>query len=503
MKKHRPKTTNLTAVVTAAILTGTVASAMAGQVVKKPEPTPTPVTENPLSLAGGVLTFDFQERIRWEARENNFDFNSKLSAANQTDDQWGMNRLRLGLTVKPNSWFKLYVQGQDSREFGSDRPGLGTVIAPGVANAPDGDNAFDIRQAYVEIADYKQCPWGLKIGRQVLSYGDERLVGGFEWSNFARTFDAAKLTYKGKGFSVDAFASSVVIAKAHQLDQSDVFNADELSRLQAFSGIYLTVDPFPFGTLDLYVFQLDSEAGAKAVAPTGTTGGTTPALLARSTDFTTFGTRVKGDPKKLGGWEYSGEFAYQTGSVQGLDLNAFAASVGGGYNFNAPMKPRVYVEYNYASGDKDAGDGSLGTFQNLFPTNHKFYGAMDVFSLQNLQNAMLSLRVNPTKTVTAQLDYNAFFAANTSDKLYRAPGNTTVNPAGAIRPGLSSYEGSELDVIVTWNAKKYLQIQGGYCYFVPGNYIKGASGATAAGANNQGAGHSDARFAYLQAMVTF
>jgi hypothetical protein len=27
----------------------------------------------------------------------------------------------------------------------------------------------------------------LKIGRQVLAYGDEKLVGGFDWSTYART----------------------------------------------------------------------------------------------------------------------------------------------------------------------------------------------------------------------------------------------------------------------------------------------------------------------------
>ena len=36
-----------------------------------------------------------------------------------------------------------------------------------------------------------------------------------------------------------------------------------------------------------------------------------------------------------------------------------------------------------------------------------------------------------------------------------------------------NYQGSELDLILTWNAKKYLQIQGGYAHFFAGNYLTG------------------------------
>ena len=55
----------------------------------------------------------------------------------------------------------------------------------------------------------------------------------------------------------------------------------------------------------------------------------------------------------------------------------------------------------------------------------------------------------------------------------------------------SSYEGSELDVVLTWNVKKYLQIQGGYAHFFAGSYLK-----------DTGA-HGDANFGYVQAMLTF
>ena len=78
-------------------------------------------------------------------------------------------------------------------------------------------------------------------------------------------------------------------------------------------------------------------------------------------------------------------------------------------------QPRLWAEYNFATGDRDPSDNHLETFQNLFPTNHRFYGYMDLFSWQNLHNPMLSLRVAPLKSVTVQLDHHAFWLASTDD----------------------------------------------------------------------------------------
>lgn len=457
---------------------------------KKPE-------SNPLSFFDGKLVFDVQDRLRGEVRSNNFDF--KGSHDDVTDDAFLLQRFRIGMMVKPAGWLKFYVQAQDSREIGSDRPNI-----PGAKGA-EGDDSFDLRQAYVEISSYDKCPWGLKIGRQVLAYGDERLVGEFDWNNFSRTFDAIKLTYKGSGFSADAFTSSPVVIWDDQFDKSDVFNqwGTQPHRDLFFSGVYLTVDPLPFGTWDFYTFMLD-EAHGNTSTMQGLLASVPPkGSLTAHSDFATIGSRIKGDPKKLLGWEFSGEFAYQVGTVYGLDLNAYAGTAGVGYNWlSVPGKPRLYVEFNYASGDDSPASskggvtgGETHTFQNLFPTNHKFYGIMDLFSWQNLQNVMVSTRISPLKDVTVQLDYNAFWLADTNDAWYRANGLVTVRPLNTAARAADNYAGSEIDLVATWNATKNLQFQGGYSHFFAGQYLKETSTALA--------GHDDADFGYLQASIKF
>ena len=249
------------------------AALFAGNAIAGTATAPAPIKSEPLpllSFCDGKFVFDVQERLRWEVRENNFDFSDATRSL--TDDNWFEQRFRIGITLKPTDWLKIYAQAQDSREWLSDRADF-----PGVL-AAEGDDTFDLRQAYIEIGNTKDIPWGIKIGRQVLSFGDERLVGAFEWNNIARTFDAVKLSYKGANWNVDAFASTVVVPERGSYNQSDLFNGNETEREQVFSGLYFSTTAIPVQTTDLYVFHLHEEF------PT------------TSTNFFTLGLRMKSKP---------------------------------------------------------------------------------------------------------------------------------------------------------------------------------------------------------------
>jgi hypothetical protein len=355
------------------------------------------------------------------------------------------------------------VQGESAFEFGGAR-----AKNPGV-NGAEGDDPIDLFQGYVRLGDKNL---NLTIGRQTLIYGDERLVGAFDWNNIGRTFDAVKFHYGKETWSIEAFASSVVVPQRDEFDQSDLFDGNDTGRNQIFSGLYFSsTGLIPVQTTDLYAFELHEEY------KTG------------DTDFVTLGTRMKADPKKLSGFDYETEMAVQTGNVKGKDLAAFAGHWGAGYNWlDTAWKPRFGIEYNYATGDSNPADGKVNTFQNLFPTNHLFYGMMDLFSWQNISNPALSFSVQPTEKVKVKLDYNFFWLADTSDAWYRANGTTQVRP---ISPNADSYVGSELDLVVNWKISKNVTLGGGYGHFFDGKYAK-ASGAA-----------SDADFAYTMLTINF
>jgi Alginate export len=343
------------------------------------------------------------------------------------------------LLFKPSDAVRFYIQGQDAREIASDRPDV-----PGALGA-EGDNPFDFRQAWLEIGGGRVSPWSLKAGRQVLLYGDQRLVGPLEWSTLSRTFDAVKLRYdSGDGLWIDAFVSSVVIPDRNDFDESD---HDSI-----FSGIYAHILKTGSQDTEVYLLHLDDRD--------------------RDDDFITLGTHWKSTPGALVKWDYEAEFAYQTGAAGGRDLSAFASYVEAGYTFGHPWKPRVSLEYSYGSGNDNAADGDQGAFQNLFPTNHPHYGYMDLFSWRNMHNVVLHLSAKPCAKFRAGLDFHAFWLADTADAWRRANGRTEVRPVNA---GAGSFAGSELDCLLTWSPCANLTLTAGYSHFFGGQYLKDTS----------------------------
>src|SRR5205823_2102002 len=144
----------------------------------------------------------------------------------------------------------------------------------------------------------------------------------------------------------------------------------------------------------------------------------------------TVGLRLKSTPGKLHGFDYELEGAYQLGRDGGrltnsfpnaggvmLAHHAFAVEAKAGYTWDScALKPRFGIEYDVASGDKSQFDHSDQSFLNLFPTNHKFYGYMDLFAWKNMHDASAQLKLTPYqdkaaawKNLTVQLDYHAFW----------------------------------------------------------------------------------------------
>src|SRR5262249_39533523 len=135
-------------------------------------------------------------------------------------------------------------------------------------------------------------------------------------------------------------------------------------------------------------------------------------------DIYTVGGRLKSLPGQIDNWDYSVEGAYQFGDFRDYRLgassprlaqSAFMVVAQGGYTFtNAWARPRLGAVYSYASGDGNPHDGVHGTFDNLFPTNHRLYGIMDFFSLQNIQDVKGTLTLKPLSSLTLALEGHGF-----------------------------------------------------------------------------------------------
>ena len=119
------------------------------------------------------------------------------------EDAYLLQRLRINMKLEPAPWIKLAFQGQDSRAFWNDK----------IPNAPPYQDSMDLRLGYLELGDTEKRPVGLRVGRQELAFGEQRLIGHLNWTNTSRSFDAVRATLRHGRYRLDAFAASVVNAR--------------------------------------------------------------------------------------------------------------------------------------------------------------------------------------------------------------------------------------------------------------------------------------------------
>lgn len=401
-----------------------------------------------------------------------------------------------------DDWWGAYVEGQsslvqaDKRFAYADSPAVpGTVKKRG--DGPEAD-IMALHQAFVTVGNLKEFPLALKVGRQELSYGDERLIGTFAWNNIGRTFDAAKLTLQTEWFSTDFFTSRPVIP------ENGRFNV--VNDYDWFSGVYATTLMVPKNNLQLYFLSRNSSASAIAAEPSPQF----PQPSAR--DIYTVGGRLKSLLGQFANWDYTVEGAYQFGDFRDYRLgassprlaqSAFMAVAQAGYTFtNFWATPRLAAEYNYSSGDSNPHDGVHGSFDNLFPTTHKFNGYMNFFSLQNVQDVRGILQFEPCSRMAVSIEGHGFWLADTRDSFYNATGaprgglGTTPGTGYGINPTYGSFVGTELDAIAGFAVTRFAQLEMGYGHFFVGDYVNQSLSAP-------GFGSRDADWVYMQATISF
>ena len=293
---------------------------------------------------------------------------------------------RVGYT---GDWIALMVETRTSYSLGDNRY---TATAAGFGLTED-NGPFELQQAYVTLGNLKQFPLLLKVGRQELVYGEQRLVGSFLWNNSPRTFDAVKVRYQEAFFGVDLFTGGVVY------NRHDHFN--QPNSQDVFSGAYAD---FPGLSKTLIVESyLLARNVARGIVTDNWSLVPAPARFPAPQDLYTTGFRLKSKPKAFGPWDYGFEGMAQFGdrtlvfpattvaaalAAPRLGQHAWAFVAQGGHTWAAsPWEPRLALVVSAASGDRNSADHSSQTFQNLFPTNHLLYGAMDLSGLQNLEDA--------------------------------------------------------------------------------------------------------------------
>jgi len=409
--------------------------------VEKPTP---PATQDPFfKTLIKQVSLDGQIRIRGEYRDPTT-YSNNL-AATRSDDLF-LTRIRINLDFKVNEDIDVFVQPQDERQWGQE-----------VSVLSDERN-FDLHQGYVEIRNILSEPLSVKAGRMELSYGDQRLVSPLDWSNIGRAWDGAKIRYAPKDWWIEGFYTVIkdllpTVPAPLVGPTGNVGGAHD----QDFMGVYFSYVGVAEHEFDLYGFFREFRDGQN-VAENGAQGN----LVDR-----TLGARIKGNDA---GFDYTLEAMSQTGHLSSDHVLAYAYAATLGYTFEAAWKPRLGVEYDFASGDRRAGDGRRNTFDPLFPFGHYYQGFADTFAFKNGKDAVVSLKVSPTETLSIHLDFHNFWLASDTDAWFNAAG-------GAIRPrdpsGLASTSvGHETDLHARLALNKNVKFWAGWSHFFAGTYVR-------------------------------
>ncbi len=451
--------------------------------------------------------FGINERIRSENKSDagathagsNFDFASAPPTTNSNDYWLSRLMLRAGYT---DDWFSAVVETRSSYSISDNRYNAAAAGKGLVEN----DGPMQLELGYVQFGNLKKFPLLVKVGRQELVYGDQRLVGSAYWLNTPHTFDAVKVRYQDSFFGVDLFASNLVYTR------SDHFN--ESNSQDTLSGAYFD---FPGLSKDAVVeTYILARNVARGIVTDNWSQVPAPFRFPAPQDIYTLGYRTKSKPGKFGPWDYGIEAMWQFGDrtavfpatpvaaakvAPRLSQSAWAFVLQGGYTWTAsPYKPRVALIVSGASGDSNSTDLNSGTFQNLLPSNHGLYGAMDLSGLQNIVDYRLSATMKPNAKTSLALDVHQQFLETTNDYWYNVAGvprNTPGATPGSgkgfnINPGYSSDLGQEVDFIAGWTATKGLLLEVGLGHFFRGEYVKESLSAV---------GSKDSNYFYVQATL--
>jgi hypothetical protein len=233
---------------------------------------------------------------------------------------------------------------------------------------------------------------------------------------------------------------------------------DTGDRRTEFWGVYASELDWtgPLGALDLYYLGYETEAAAFAQ---GTGRERRHSVGARLS-----GTR--------GGFDWDVETVRQWGRFGSADIAAWTVASDSGFTFaDAPWRPRLGLKADLASGDEDPADGTLGTFNALFP-KFPYFTEANVVAPANLVDLQPSLTLAPSDAVELAFGLNLIWKHRLADAFYGPP----LTPVPGTAAGAHRFVGSQASLAATWRLSPGVVMTGAYTHFEPGVALDRAGG---------------------------
>ena len=412
-------------------------------------------------LLGGKLDIGGEARVRYHNETNHRGRVPGLRGTGPSglglttnDDNFTLTRIRLFANFRVTENIRLYgeyLYADSGGEFFNNRP--------------IEENRGEMQNLFFDAKLTDNM--SVRIGRQEILLGAQRLISPLDFANTRRSFQGARGTYTNENWTVDGFFLNPLNRTPANESKIDDANEDI-----GFYGVYATRKGLDIGTVDAYYLGLDNDIA--------------------DFNYQTIGGRVVG--KTDGGLLYETEAAVQFGeNSPGLGDHSAGFFTGGlGRQLTlGDWKPTVWFWYDWASGEENFANASRGdnSFDQLFPLGHKYLGFIDLFGRRNIQDFNMQFITPVLGSKVKLLLWYHYFRLDEQTTPYDIVGQpyNTNTAAG------SKELGHEIDVLfnITLNPRNSAQL--GYSFFSAGDYYD-----TTAGAPN-----NDAQFFYAQFQTRF
>lgn len=332
----------------------------------------------------------------------------------------------LSIRISPQS---VSIWGQETINQGAEKSG----------------SQFSIFEAWANLQLTKA--WGVKVGRQVISFDDERFFGELDWAQGARAHDALSVQYYKRNIEFKSFF-------AYNQNYKSLYG----NNINNPSGsLYSTTDAFPYKWMQTVWlgYRINEQS---RITVLGTNLGFQQANVGTkdtNTNFQqTFGANYNYNNKRISG-TISGY--YQTGeNINSSYTNAYLVAANGTFKINKHWSAGLGSDL--VSGNNVGAANSMNkAFNPYFHTGHKFYGHMDYYLVGNqhkgtgLSDNYLNLNYRFENGNNIYLNLHQFFTPNTVKDLTKT---------------YSKNLGQEVDLGFFYKVNKFTSFTGGYSFYL-------------------------------------
>ena len=354
-----------------------------------------------------------------------------------TRDNYFLQRYLFSTDLRLNERFRVYSELQTGIINGRQ----GTV-------RPTDKNLTDVHQLFFEWRRPTAAggAFGVRVGRQELTIGSSRMISASPGLNVKRSFDGARVAYARGGWTVLASVAKLVALRPGSFD-------DRWQNEETFWGVGVARDSPVFDQVrtTIYYLALDKKHAGYAQGVAHDVRHTVGVHLA--------GTGFRVDINYDGIWQWG---TFGDGSVR-----AWAVSTDTGYRFRLWNRTaRVGLRFDVASGDADAGDPDLESFNPFFPGS-SFAGLVGFFGPTNLTDLNPAFIIPLIPELNVVFESPCYWRTSNGDGIYGTNINLLIPPTA----GEGRAVGCNPGFVGVWQVSRHLSVTGALTRFLPGKFL--------------------------------